>query len=462
MTEVLEQGATRRLRFDQFGPGPDKDNKRNRRKHPLPGEYRPNPKGPKKPSRKDRIIKPGQPGYKPRNPRVPLASAKASPFVRVPASVRFGRKSPLVTLAVRRLPRIRFPWLTLLETGAEVLEPMFTARAWMQPNPGNGWVKCWGDCQSVTPNHSSTTASCNNPALYNCLSGQALGAVNGMPAPTDAATKHTLSFGRFVTAGWRHTLHSMYTRPAAVPQALPLMVPSLVMTFPISPMPDPNLARHNVTAPDLQVGYASALQKTVLTGDDLISRLDALPWYKTTVYAESPPIGATANPAASAPAPVVTPPRVGGKVHVRRKPDRKTRERKVKGAIYYAFLIADAISEGSEVVGALFEALPKEVQKRWKCDRKAAFIDSAGQYGIDNADCKAKALWHNFHQLDIVEGIRNIIANQLEDKMIGALHKRLPRNMINAAEDGQKAYGEIVGKVLQELKLQDGNGFDFI
>lgn len=471
MTIVKEQGATRRLGPRDFmSPGaPNKDNRRNKRKHPLPGEYRPNPKAPgRKRDRYPPKPKPGDRDYVPRKPRPNVSPKPINPAPQPGRSLKH-----LQRRINRRLPGMllrRIPALMLVEE----ISPLLWPNPWPVPNPLNGWVKCWGDCVSVVPNHSSTTASCNNPALYLCLGGQALGVANGIQPPLDSATRYTLSWGRQVTAGWRHTLHSMWGRPSAVPQAQPLQVPSDRMGYGISPMPDPNLMRNAPSLPKFDIGFGTPFQPDILTGDDVLDRLSNMPWRSTIINADSGPIGLPSVSPGLAPKPgasgqplppsrptkpsepPVDPVKVGApaKPHIRAKPPRNTKEIKPRGPIYYGFLIADRISEGAEVVDALFEALPKDVQKRWDCNRSVAFIDKAGQYGIDNADCKARAVFHNSHLIDGADAIRNIIANMTEDQLIGALHKRLPRNLINASEDGQRAYADIVQRVLQELGLK--------
>lgn len=409
--------------------------------------------------------RPGRPGilkpvWERPQPRKPAVAPTPKPAVRVAPRPIFPYP------AVRRAPRIRLPGvLGFALQNADYLETMLFPKKWLVPNPLNGWRKCFGDCTGVNPNDSRQGATAYspcvpNPTAYQCLSGQATGPLVGILPPEDTSAAYLLTYNA-LGASWRAVFHSRYQRQAdlvGTVQADPVMIASMRMGYALRPMPDPNIARHTPTLPDLEVGFAEALQPTELSAEEVVARLEALPWTKTVIRAGSPPIGGSPG---SAP-PRVKPPVVGGKPHMRRRPKRGTKEKKVKGAIYYAFLIADAISEGAEVVDALFEALPKDVQKRWKCNRSVAFIDKAGQYGIDNADCKAKAVFHNLHKIDGVDAIRNIIANQAEDKLIGALHKRLPRNMINAGEDGQKAYGEIVQSVLEELGLKEGNGFDFI
>ncbi|MCY1672615.1 hypothetical protein OVA07_16580 [Novosphingobium sp. SL115] len=239
--------------------------------------------------------------------------------------------------------------------------------------------------------------------------------------------------------------------------AEPLDAPYVAGGWALTPQVNPNVMRYLPSVP--QLGYGEGLAPREITADELAQRLDAAPASSTAISAggslNPPSIGRGSVGLSYPPKPPVI-----GNNHERRKPPRNVRERKMRGPVMLGLMLADVISEGAEVVDAIFEALPKDVQKKWDCNRSAAFIDKAGQYGIDNADCKARALWHNWHKVDIVEAVRNIIANQIEDKLIGYLHKNAPRNLINAGEDGQKAYAELVKAFLEEIGLQDGKGFD--
>lgn len=111
------------------------------------------------------------------------------------------------------------------------------------------------------------------------------------------------------------------------------------------------------------------------------------------------------------------------------------RERKVftrsRQLVVMLFKALDTVSEWGDVIDAVYEALPKDVTKRWKCDRRALIVDTFGQYGISNADCKLQALYHNWHRLDVQRALALIIMNEVEDKAYGTIHKfrdkRVPR-----------------------------------
>ena len=84
-------------------------------------------------------------------------------------------------------------------------------------------------------------------------------------------------------------------------------------------------------------------------------------------------------------------------------------------------------------VDAIFKALPKDVQRRWSKGR-GTIGENFGQYGTAGADWKLQALWHNWHRVDAEQAVRNILKNFVEDAMIGATQKHLPRNVVKAFE----------------------------
>lgn len=121
----------------------------------------------------------------------------------------------------------------------------------------------------------------------------------------------------------------------------------------------------------------------------------------------------------------------------RKRPRRKTRERKKYSTVAKIFKVLDALSESAEVVDCVFDSLPKPVQKKWKKDRpNRGLLDTAGQYGIDGADWKAQALWHNHKQVDWNKAFLCITANQIEDMIIGRLQRHLPKGASTAISRG--------------------------
>lgn len=133
------------------------------------------------------------------------------------------------------------------------------------------------------------------------------------------------------------------------------------------------------------------------------------------------------------------------------KPGQK--ERKGKSTMRVLLGLLDAISEGAEVVDAIYEALPEKTKRKWDCSGGRGLVDSAGQYGIDKADCKLAALWHNWHKVDIEEAVRNIIANQLQDRVIGDLSRAQPVNVGRATEDAQKLVNDVLEWIFENSGL---------
>lgn len=116
----------------------------------------------------------------------------------------------------------------------------------------------------------------------------------------------------------------------------------------------------------------------------------------------------------------------------RREKERKTLTRSAKiGIGLYKAL--DWASEKAELIDALWDALPDDVKKRWSKGRRTTG-EQFGQYGTEGADWKAQALWHNWHRVDLEQAARNIIKNYVEDSMIGATQKHMPRNLVNALQ----------------------------
>lgn len=143
------------------------------------------------------------------------------------------------------------------------------------------------------------------------------------------------------------------------------------------------------------------------------------------------------------------------------RPDRNVRERKAKGSLQTVLKILDIVSEGSELVGAFYDALPKDTRQKWEADYAGGhfaevdgkwkwiidsrgLLDNAGQYGIDGADWKARALWHNWHKVDIEQAIKNVIANEFQDKILGMYQRSLPKNIGHAADAGSMGLNDLI------------------
>ena len=125
-------------------------------------------------------------------------------------------------------------------------------------------------------------------------------------------------------------------------------------------------------------------------------------------------------------------------------PPRGTREApKAQGPLQTIMKAMDIISEAAEFVDALYDALPDDVRKRWD-EKGRGLIDNAGQYGIDGADWKLNALWHNWHKVDIEQAIKNIIANEFQDKILGKYQQALPKNIGHVADAGSLGLNDLI------------------
>lgn len=146
--------------------------------------------------------------------------------------------------------------------------------------------------------------------------------------------------------------------------------------------------------------------------------------------------------------------------HARIPPDRGVRERKgltklAKFGIALAGAL-DTMSEAAELVDAIYEALPEDVKKRWEAGVKKDYSiyttvrqgDNYGQYGMDGADWKIRAIYHNWDKIDIEQAGRNILKNHISDKIIGKYQSGMPVNVGNAVGDGEMYVAKKIDQAL--------------
>lgn len=137
-----------------------------------------------------------------------------------------------------------------------------------------------------------------------------------------------------------------------------------------------------------------------------------------------------------------------------RPPGARTRERKSKTNLQRVLRFFDAVSETAELFGAFYDALPQDVKSKWKCNELSrGLLDSAGQYGISGADCKARALWHNWHHVDIEQALKNVVANEIQDRVIGAIAANSPRNVGHATDAGNELVNDVLQWIFGEAGL---------
>lgn len=247
-----------------------------------------------------------------------------------------------------------------------------------------------------------------------------------------------------------------YTRPArAVNDPLAYQLPVYWTPPALNPQVDPNWVR-DMPGELPQPVPGEAPGNSPIQSPDNSPGTSVPPW---TSYPGQPQPGSNPGTSPSTPPTVAVPPNidpgpspsewqwvspdVGGFVplapHIRRPPRKGEKERKVKNksqrlgkAIYDA---VDYISEKAEIVDAIYDALPEDVKKRWEKGRKTkgrGMADQAGQYGIDGADWKSQAIWHNWEKIDMEVAFRNIVKNHVEDAVIGRGQKYLPKNVGSA------------------------------
>lgn len=104
--------------------------------------------------------------------------------------------------------------------------------------------------------------------------------------------------------------------------------------------------------------------------------------------------------------------------HYKRPPGSNEREKKKnlnRGAFYRILNgLVGFVGEAGDFVDAVYDALPPKV-RRWK-GRDGKWRDRDA-----NPITKAERIFNNLDKLDVDKAIENIIANQLEDKLIGSL-----------------------------------------
>lgn len=208
-------------------------------------------------------------------------------------------------------------------------------------------------------------------------------------------------------------------QPVAVPYTAPVPVPggAFVPKPGVDWQPNPNVVRTPLRDPRPDLDPRDDPNRDERP-DNEIERLRNNP--RETEYRPGErPINRPLNPSPP------SPPRKGEK------------ERKVRSMGAQIFRVLDGISEGADVIDAIYEALPDKVKKKWKKKFRPTNtlgLDAAGQYGIANADWKLQAIWHNMDKLDVIEAIKNVVANEVEDKVLGRLHRARdatrPRNVL--------------------------------
>lgn len=456
-----------RLLKQPYRPGRDPDLERLLKKEPFkqPGEFDHLLKKPWKPS----------PALPPSNPRVP--TVRRVPGLALGGAV-FRHLNPGLSLA----PYIPNPW----QQGPKPIMPP--------------WFTLHGPCMLMQSNIQFYRWTLTAVTSASCISGQAQGGgPTGAPeenSGADAAWNITIPamgsgyqkrgyWGMYNVSGdiWRgqHRLSIekaayqapyVYTPATPAIQTYPMRMPNL------NPAPDPNNWPVSISPAPPEAGQPAGAPLAPPVGDPF-------GWGQGgSILTETPtgPIGAVAFAPRTRPQPVKVGPTAPPGQNVREAPKQRGPARLGR----MLFKILDEVSEGCEVIDALFDALPNDAKKAamkkqgyvWSPSARKyvlpgdgslkasdqttdafrpqgagsrAFVDQFGQYGADGCEWKAAALYANADRLDVCGGIQNILKNYLEDKLHGVTHRFRPKNTVNALADADKEFGLQVNELLDEL-----------
>jgi hypothetical protein len=323
-----------------------------------------------------------------------------------------------------------------LEIPLKLAEALINAQTMRKGGVGysmpGGWVQCNSFSACTIPPTHKVTAAINECFTLgsSCLGGQSSGGLTILkkedPIPFDhrrVAFVSDPALDQFQRIGYRR----LFVRNSL---AADTVGPSFG-TLPGSPvsedglfsgaMRDPNLARYaNLTPQPLVIPAPATDRQTDRTlGSERRGVTSPAQASRTLVVTSTP-----TKPGSGFAGPPTRPP------HASKVPPKHSKQ--VKGSIteklgHRVARYLDNLSEGSEAVEGIYEALPQEVRDRWDCGKKlkalqkgAAFGGQGGQYGLNVTDCHLKAIFHNAHLIDPVLAAKNLAANQIEDALIGA------------------------------------------
>lgn len=439
-TDVIEQGATRRARASNApasspsarakfwvehwkqdagraprrydGPQPSIEPWEQFPRYPEPEPYNPNRRTlpGQYPQRRylpgDPI--PGFPERKKRTARETFRHRDKSPF---------GRRIRGLPDTGRMVPRIPVPWLAPLFVGG--LWDDF--EQWIPNSDGEG--DTWPDnfvplgwaierqCVPAVRVNGCNGKQANCQSSNNCLSGQA-GTVFPLPVELAPNIRRFRLVRQYATGGTHRFKNDRWYRRSPCLTTYPATTiwgPAEIVSIAPHPMRNPNVMRRLPTAkpaPDPGGGL----------------RVNPVPIVPRTIK----------NIAK------VYDPKRGGWQPIKpngRKPPKTKREKEKKGLtgrLRQGLLRgADAISEMAEIVDALYNALPDAVKRRWEGKARwyeydniphrgeQGLTDNAARYGIDGADWKLRAVWHNFDKIKWDDAMADIAVNIFTDQLVG-------------------------------------------
>ena len=161
----------------------------------------------------------------------------------------------------------------------------------------------------------------------------------------------------------------------------------------------------------------------------------------------------------------------------------KSRRRRISLKVLKAL---DTVSEWAELVDAMYQALPRDVRRKWEAKRLGAHwvrdfktgklkwwvppsipghigarvlnVDQFGQYGIEGAHWKVQALANNWQAMDAKAAVDNIARNLVEDSIHGGIHRVLPKGSGMALNPALGQFGKDLNSYLDSLSIWDPLG----
>lgn len=415
MSEVIEQGATRWLDPSVYLPP-----SRKTRTNTYKGRVEINAPGPR---RKVSLPDPRYPRKYKSIPSEIFKRGRAGPPT-------FGNKRIIGVGMQKALMQgsRRFPMWRLLDLGlslADVIDKGQYIRKELDRYVivGGGWFLNQ-ECSTFLfpPRMYKYQQNLTSQTTSNCLSGQAITGTQPWPYTIGATARTVRLWSRTNPpgGGGGFTKHKEWQRTISA-----VGLPSQAKVLPTAEPNDP--------APEI----SPAINPNVMR---VIPSVRPMPQPKPEPSPDGPPVRVKAQAqefAPGRPRRFVTP-------RGRTPPKPKEKEGKYlsKSAQQAAALMAglDTVSELSEIVDAFFDALPKDVKRKWEKKHKArGLLDQAGQYGIDGADWKMAALFWNWHKIDADRAFKNLVNNAAQDTLHGLLHRNLPVNTGRALDPGIKA-----------------------
>lgn len=417
MSAVIEQGATRWVRPEDY----IQSGKKSKNRFSVPGEA-PRHYDPSKRKPRRRL----------RDPRKHLTPKPRKSFgkkgLKVPNIATFGRAMPRAILR-------RHPLFTALEL-LQLVIPAEPGTSWPANYVPSGWKIRWLCNWNNIDGWADPTGTCGSG---HCATGQASPAY-AMGTQLPANTLEYVICDRYTSLGaprWRPKV--WFVRNCCPSSCGGQTFPAETVRYPnvkeavaldLAPAQNPNVMRAmpsvrprpsdlTVVQPDFGIAPKSDAETLAdMLGSPVRTPPSRFGWsFGPEGKTPTKPIG-------------IRPPKAGE----REPPKGLSKSQRVGIALFGAL---DDISELSELVDAFYGALPDEIQDKTDCTAARGLLDTAGQYGIDNADCKIQAIVRYAAQIDTEVAVRNIVANFLQDRVIGDINKHLPpgtARAINAFE----------------------------